>query len=92
MVDVNVRPFEIEVRTRHGDWVCADVCLPRSATGKTPTLLVRLPTRSRFGTCRLFPPVFPFIDHHHGGHQRLGHHGWRDGQNGGPECSGHYAT
>jgi uncharacterized protein len=28
MVDVNVQPFEIEVRTRHGDLVCADVYFP----------------------------------------------------------------
>lgn len=39
MVDVNVQPFEIEVRTRHGDIVRADVYLPRAAVGKVPVLL-----------------------------------------------------
>jgi hypothetical protein len=33
MVDVNVKPFEIETRTRHGDLVRADVYLPRDHAG-----------------------------------------------------------
>ena len=40
MVDVNVSPFEIEVLTRHGDLVRADVYLPREASGPFPVLLV----------------------------------------------------
>jgi hypothetical protein len=32
MVDVNVTPFEIETKTRHGDIVRADVYLPKGAS------------------------------------------------------------
>jgi len=39
MVDVNVSPFEIEVHTRHGDLVRADVYLPREGSGPFPVLL-----------------------------------------------------
>jgi hypothetical protein len=49
MVDVNVKPFQIEVRTRHGNMVRADVYLPRDVSGRVPVLLDGLPIRKRFG-------------------------------------------
>lgn len=39
MVDVNVQPIEIEVRTRHGDAIRADAYLPRNAAERMPVLL-----------------------------------------------------
>ena len=62
MVDVNVTPFEIEVRTRHGDMVRADVYLPKSASGPVPVLLGASPYQK---SLRRLPAhwVFPFIEY-----------------------------
>lgn len=60
MVDVNVTPFEVEVRTRHGDFVRADVYLPKGAVGPVPMLCGASPHQK---SLRYLPPhwVFPFI-------------------------------
>ncbi|WCT74654.1 CocE/NonD family hydrolase [Sphingomonas naphthae] len=62
MVDVNVQPFEIEMRTRHGDLVRADVYLPRDHAGPCPVLLGASPYQK---SLRRLPPhwVFPFIEY-----------------------------
>jgi uncharacterized protein len=39
MVDANVAPFEVEVRTRNGDLVRADVYLPSDSDGPYPVVL-----------------------------------------------------
>ena len=38
-MDVNITPFEIETKARHGDMVRADVYLPRNRAGPFPVLL-----------------------------------------------------
>ncbi len=62
MVDVNVQPFEIEVRTRHGDLVRADVYLPKDVSGPVPVLLGASPYQKAL---RHLPPhwMFPFIEY-----------------------------
>lgn len=62
MVDVNVAPFEIEMRTRHGDLVRADVYLPKGKTGRFPVLLGASPYQKAL---RRLPPsgVFSFIEY-----------------------------
>jgi putative CocE/NonD family hydrolase len=62
MVDVNVEPLEIEVRSRHGDLVRADVYLPKGRTGPFPTLLTAAPYQK---SLRRLPAetVFPFIEY-----------------------------
>ncbi|MGY9049035.1 hypothetical protein P775_11650 [Puniceibacterium antarcticum] len=62
MVDVNVTPFEIEVRTRHGDLVRADVYLPKGVSGAVPVLLGASPYQKAL---RHLPVhwVFPFIEY-----------------------------
>jgi uncharacterized protein len=63
VVNVNVQPFEIEVRTRHGDMVRADVHLPRDAVGKMPVLLGASPYQKALGHLPVVPLVFPFIEY-----------------------------
>jgi len=63
MVDVNVSPFEIEVRTRHGDLVRADVYLPREANGRFPVLLGASPYKKMLRRLPVVPSVFPFIEY-----------------------------
>ncbi|WP_028925007.1 CocE/NonD family hydrolase [Pseudonocardia acaciae] len=60
MVDVNVTPFEIEVRTRAGDLVRADVYLP--GAGHHPVLLAASPYQKAL---RHLPGVstFPFVEY-----------------------------
>jgi uncharacterized protein len=62
MVDVNAAPFEIEVRTRYGDMVRADVYLPRNASGRVPVLLGASPYQKAL---RHLPVhwMFPFIEY-----------------------------
>jgi hypothetical protein len=62
MMDVNVDPFEIETRTRHGDLVRADVYLPCDRSGPFPVLLGASPYQQ---SLRRLPPhwVFPFIEY-----------------------------
>jgi hypothetical protein len=62
MVDVNVEPIEIEVTTRYGDLVRADVYLPKGVTGPFPVLLGASPYQK---VLRHLPasPIFPFIEH-----------------------------
>ena len=62
MVDVNVQPVEIEVRTRHGDMVRADVYIPKGARGRVPVLLGASPYQKAL---RHLPasPIFPFIEY-----------------------------
>lgn len=62
MVDVAVAPFEIEVRTRAGDLVRADVYLPENASGPLPVLLGASPYQK---SLRQLPPhpIFPFIEY-----------------------------
>ena len=62
MVDVNVKAFEIETRTRHGDLVRADVYLPLGARGRLPVLFAASPYQKEL---RRLPPSanFPFIEY-----------------------------
>jgi predicted acyl esterase len=62
MVAVNVSQFEIEVNTRHGDIVRADVYLPKNAKGPLPVLLGASPYQKAL---RHLPasPIFPFIEY-----------------------------
>ncbi|MFK0152009.1 CocE/NonD family hydrolase [Streptomyces sp. NPDC090493] len=62
MVDVNVAPFETEVRTRAGDLVRADVYLPTDSEGPFPVVLGASPYQKAL---RHLPPhpVFPFIEY-----------------------------
>jgi hypothetical protein len=63
LVDVNVTPFEIEAKTRHGDMVRADVCLPRNSAGPLPDMRGASPYQK---SLRYLPPVsakFPFIEY-----------------------------
>ena len=62
MVDVNVQPFEIEVTTRHGNIVRADVYLPENRNGPVPVLLGASPYQKAL---RHLPasPIFPFIEY-----------------------------
>jgi putative CocE/NonD family hydrolase len=62
MVDVTVTPFEIEVRTRRGDLVRADVYLPKGTAGSVPVLLEASPYQKAL---RHLPvhSVFPFIEY-----------------------------
>ena len=53
-MDVNVAPFEIETKTRHGDMVRADVYLPRNSAGPFPVLLGASPYQK---SLRHLPPV-----------------------------------
>jgi len=62
MVDVNVQPFEVEVRTRHGDLVRADVYLPRGRPGPVPVLFAASPYQK---SLRRLParPQFAFVEY-----------------------------
>jgi len=62
MPDVNVTPFEIEVTTRHGDIVRADVYLPKSGDGPFPVLLGASPYQKKL---RYLPVhnVFSFVEY-----------------------------
>jgi uncharacterized protein len=62
MVDVNVLPFEIETRTRHGDLVRADVYLPNDASGALPVVFGASPYQK---SLRYLPahPLFPFTEY-----------------------------
>ncbi|MFG1609776.1 CocE/NonD family hydrolase [Actinoplanes sp. NPDC049265] len=62
MVQVNVEPFEIEVTTRDGDRVRADVYLPADRHGPVPVLLAASPYQK---SLRHLPahPIFPFIEY-----------------------------
>ena len=61
-MDVNVAPFEIETKTRHGDMVRADVYLPRSA-GPVPVLLGASPYQKSLRHLPPGPATFPFIEY-----------------------------
>jgi uncharacterized protein len=63
VVNVNVQPLDIEVRTRHGDMVRADVYLPRDAVGKMPVLLGASPYPEDARTPARCSAVFPFIEY-----------------------------
>lgn len=63
MVDVNVQPFEIETRTRHGDVVRADVYLPAGADGPVPVLLGASPYQKALRHLPPVPSVFPFTEY-----------------------------
>lgn len=63
MVAVSVEPFEIEVRTRHGDLVRADVYLPKSRFGSSPVLLGASPYQKALRPLPPMPAVFPFIEY-----------------------------
>ena len=63
LVDVNVSPFEIKVRTRHGDLVRADVYLPREASGPFPVLLGASPYQKMLRHLPVITSVFPFIEY-----------------------------
>jgi len=62
MVDVNVTPFEIAVRSRHGATVRADVYLPAGGKGPFPVLLCASPYQK---SLRRLPVnwVFAFIEY-----------------------------
>lgn len=62
MVNVDVAPFETEVRTRAGDLVRADVYLPKDRQGPFPVVLGASPYQK---SLRWLPahPVFPFTEY-----------------------------
>lgn len=62
MVNVNVEPFEIEVVSRAGDRLRADVYLPQDAEGALPVVLGASPYQKAL---RRLPgmPIFPFIEY-----------------------------
>jgi uncharacterized protein len=62
MVDVSVDPFEIEVRTRHGALVRAEVYLPDDTRGELPVLLGASPYQKALRHLPPSPVVFPFIE------------------------------
>lgn len=62
MTSVNVTPFEIETKSRHGDNVRADVYLPIGASGRLPVLLGALPYQKSLHRLPAVP-VFPFIEY-----------------------------
>jgi hypothetical protein len=59
-MDVNVTPFEIETKTRHGDMVRADVYLPRNSVGPFPVLLGASPYQKSLRHLPKVPATFPF--------------------------------
>jgi len=59
-MDVNVTPFEIETKTRHGDMVRADVYLPRNSAGPFPVLLGASPYQKSLRNLPPVPATFPF--------------------------------
>jgi uncharacterized protein len=63
MVDVAVRPFEIEVTSRYGDKVRADVYLPVGRVGPFPVLLGASPYQKALRHLPPTPAVFPFIEY-----------------------------
>lgn len=63
MVDVSVKPFEIETRTRHGDLVRADVYLPAGNAGPLPVLFGASPYQKALRYLPPMPSVFPFIEY-----------------------------
>ncbi len=63
MVDVNVKAFEIEVNTRHGDTIRADVYLPKDASGPFPVLLGASPYQKALRHLPPTPSVFPFTEY-----------------------------
>ncbi len=63
MVAVNIEPFEIEIRTRYGDLVRADVYLPVVRTGPFPVLLAASPYQKALRHLPPTPPVFAFIEY-----------------------------
>jgi predicted acyl esterase len=63
MVDVNVQPFEIEVRSRHRDVVRADVYLPEGREGPFPVLLGASPYQKALRRLPPAPAVFPFVEY-----------------------------
>ena len=62
-MDVNVTPFEIETKTRHGDMVCADVYLPRNSAGPFPVLLGASPYQKSLRHLPPVPATLPFIEY-----------------------------
>ena len=62
-MDVNVTPFEIETKTRHGDMVRADVYLPRNSAGPFPVLLGASPYQKSLRHLPPVPATFPFIEY-----------------------------
>jgi predicted acyl esterase len=62
MVDVSVQAFEIEVRTRRGDKVRADVHLPEEKQGPFPVLLGASPYQKALRRLPPMPAVFPFTE------------------------------
>jgi predicted acyl esterase len=62
MVDVNVQPFEIELTTRRGEKVRADVYLPSGGKGPFPVLLAAAPYQK---SLRRLPAAwsFPFVEY-----------------------------
>ncbi|MGJ9420658.1 CocE/NonD family hydrolase [Massilia sp. CMS3.1] len=62
-MDVNVTPFEIETKTRHGDVVRADVYLPQISAGPFPVLLGASPYQKALRYLPPIPAVFPFIEY-----------------------------
>ena len=63
ILDVNVTPFEIETKTRHGDMVRADVSLPRNSAGPFPVLLGASPYQKSLRHLPPVPATFPFIEY-----------------------------
>jgi predicted acyl esterase len=63
LMDVNVTPFEIETKTRHGEMVRADVYLPRNSAGPFPVLLGASPYRKSLRHLPPIPAAFPFIEY-----------------------------
>jgi hypothetical protein len=62
-MDVNVTPFEIETKTRHGNMVRAHVYLPRDRAGPFPVLLGASPYQKSLRHLPAIPATFPFIEY-----------------------------
>ena len=63
MPDVNVGPFEIEVKARHGDLVRADVYQPKGEVGPYPTVLGASPYQKLLRPLPVVPSVFSMIEY-----------------------------
>ena len=62
-MDVNVTLFVIERKTRHGEMVRADVCLPRNSASPFPVLLGASPYQKSLRHLPPAPATFPFIEY-----------------------------
>ncbi len=63
MPEINVKPFEIETTSRHGDVIRADVYLPKNFAGSIPVVLGASPYQKALRHLPPVPSVFPFTEY-----------------------------